>query len=163
MQIFRLEWEWDGTWMELRRESCDLDAGEREPLWSEMQISWPGSSFGVIWIEVKHKYRHLGGAEMGPGLSWGAHHETWIRWDGARMELGCNFLTWMDVGCKKSGHVLRWNMVSMEEETWCRWLQDLDGIEMHIPRPGCVWDWTWMELRWIFRTWMEMRRHLDGC
>ena len=26
-------------------------------------------------------------------------------------------------------------------------VQDLDGIEMHISRPGCVGDWTWMELR----------------
>ena len=60
-------WSWDAnpaTWTQVRG---SLFGGE-------MQISWPGSGFDVTWIEVKHKYRHLGGAEMGPGLGWGAHH-----------------------------------------------------------------------------------------
>ena len=145
-------WSWDAnpaTWMQVRRNLFG----------SEMQISWPESGFDVTWIEAKHKYRHLGVAEMGPGLSWGAHHETWIRWDGTRMELVCNFLDLDGCGMQISGHVLRWNMVCMEErrdaggtgpgwnwdahfQAWMCLRLDLDGAEMKFSATGWRWDVT---------------------
>ena len=153
-------WSWDtnpATWMQVRGNI----------LGGEMQTSWHGSGFDVTWIEVKHKYRHLGGAEMGPGLSWGAHHETWIWWDGTRMELGCNFLDLDGCGMQLSGHVLRWNVVCMDERRdagdtgpgW-RWDANLctlmevrwytDGVNTSILGFGFLWDRTWMEVRYTF-------------
>ena len=70
------------------------------------------------WVERKHKSLDLYGVEMGPGLSWDAHLETWIGWYGTRVEL-IQFASW--------------------ERTWME--------VRHILKPVWVWDDAWMELR----------------
>ena len=157
--------KWEGTWIEERRDSWDLNGGET---WHRRRWEWdvPGTRMQVRWYMDggEHKSSVLGevrwdldGAEMqfsgpGSGPGWSRDvtwmemwHEYWDlggdkMWPGWRRDtnLGtCMELdgTWMQVRCNPG------NLKG--EETWQRG-------EMKILVPACRWDVTWMQVRCKF-------------
>ena len=106
-----------------------------------------------LWacIERRHKSRDLYGVEMGPGLSWDAHLETWIVWYWTRK----GWDTLAQLGEHLDGGETRllkpeWVWDNALVELRCN-LVDLFGAEM---LPGCRRDAN-------IRTWIEMRFNSD--
>ena len=89
------------------------------------------------WVEMRHKCRDLDMVEMGPGLSWDAHLETWIGWYETGTELRYNSPV-------KEGPVWRWDT---HFETCMRLRWCLDGTKMQFGEPELSWDVTWMQAR----------------
>ena len=126
-------WRWDThleTCMHLRW--C-LDGTKRQfggPGWrwdsSKIQLRQRRNVNMGAWVERKHKSRDLDGVEMGPGLSWDAHLETWIGWYGTRMELRYNPPVEKWPGWK-------WDTI-LETCMGLRWC--LDGTKMQFGGPG---------------------------
>ena len=157
--------KWEGTWIEERRDSWDLNGGET---WHRRRWEWdvPGTRMQVRWYMDggEHKSSVLGevrwdldGGEMkfsgpGSGPGWSRDvtwmemwHEYWDlggdkMWPGWRRDtnLGtCMELdgTWMQVICNPGD--------LKGGETWQRG-------EMKILVPACRWDVTWMQVRCKF-------------
>ena len=64
-------WRWDVTWLYTRCKYQEAD-------WDNIQLKQRRNLNLGAWVEMKHKSRDLDGVEMGPGLSWDAHLQTWI-------------------------------------------------------------------------------------
>ena len=80
MQVFRLEWRWGVTWVELRRISGDMDGGETGPGCSLNVNGWTWDVYLGTWVEVRR------------GLDGSKTPRLYLLWDGTYNELGCNFL-----------------------------------------------------------------------
>ena len=156
--ISRPGWFSDRTWLEMRCNFRDLDAGKTSPRWRwDVNIE--------TWIEVRHnldgcetliwvawmEFRHnLDGCEMiiyGPGWKWDG---TWmggdiiffwsgLRWDRKRMLMRCKF--WNLAGFDTVS-VWSWDVTLMGVR--CNTM-DLHEVEMVH---GCRWDddiWIWIQ------------------
>ena len=127
MQFGGQKWSWDVTWMWARCKYQYPGSGEMQHRQRVNVNLW-------AWVEMRHKCRDLDGVEMGPGLSWDAHLETWIGWYGTRMELRYN----SPVG---KGPECRWD-THLETCMGLRWC--LDRTRMQFGGPGWSWDVTWI-------------------
>ena len=105
MQFGGPGWRWDVTWMEVK---CKY----QDPDWGKIQLRQRRDVYLTAWVESRHKSRDLDGVEMGPGLSWDAHLETWMGWYGTGMEL--SYISQVAKG--------------------------LGGGETHILKHVCIWD-----------------------
>ena len=115
------------------------------------------------WVERKHKSRDLDGVEMGPGLNWDAHIETWIGWYGTGMELRYYSPVEKWLGWRWDTHLgtsIAFNLVDLdggEMLPGCRRDANImsqievrfnwDNEETWIWEPGWCWDGTWIEVR----------------
>ena len=79
MQFCGPEWRWDITEMEVKRKCRDLYWGETWSGWRDVNL--------VVWLEMIWKSEDLVGGEMGHGLSWDTHVETWVYCNGTREDL----------------------------------------------------------------------------
>ena len=79
MQFCGSEWRWDITEMEVKRKCRDL-------YWAETRSGWGNVNLGVC-LEVRWKSWDPVGGEMGHGLSWDTHVETWVYCNGTREDL----------------------------------------------------------------------------
>ena len=157
--------KWDGTWIEVRRESWDLYSGET---WHRRRRKWSVNLGTRIQVkcyldEDEIKVSCPGWAEMGLGWSWdailGTRIRTWMetrcdlnedvtRISGPRWRWG---MYWMEVRHKfRNLDGLRWDLDAGELQSWrtdrrgdmtemkerCKsWVLDADEVE-----PGCGWD-----------------------
>ena len=82
-------WRWVATKMEVKRKYQGLNLVETRPRWrGEINLG--------AWLEVRCKSWDLAEGEMGHGLSWDCHLETWIRYNGTtyRIQLAWPGLRW---------------------------------------------------------------------
>ena len=92
-------WRWAVTKMEVKHRHQDLTLVEKRSRWRrEINLG--------AWLGVRCKSLDLAGGEMGQGLSWDSHLETWIHcnvttsriqlsWPGLRWDV-----TWIVVRCE---------------------------------------------------------------
>ena len=151
-------WRWVVTKMEVKHKYKDLNLVETWP-------RWRGDINLGAWLEVRYKSWDLAEGEMGHGLSWDSHIETWksngntskiqLSWPGLRWDV-----TWIVVGCeyrdldgRNKGEsemlifVPRWNLdgawMEVTQESW----------DLNAGDAGSGWRWdtdleTWIALRW---------------
>ena len=133
-RILGLECRWYRIWMKVRHKSWDLNCIKMGPWrgWNSIYktcmalrrhldgvvkiILWPGLGWDARWMEVRWTSWNLdfyiwcldGAGVQFWDLGWGEAHIlklAWV-WDGARMELGCNF---MDLNGDETSPKWRWN------------------------------------------------------
>ena len=127
-------WRWDVTWMEVK---CKY----QDPDWGKIQLRQRRDVYLTAWVESKHKSRDLDGVEMGPGLSWDAHLETWM----GDMGLGWSWVTFLKL--QRAWVEVRhtsWNMYAFE--MMLRWNQD--AIWWTSVKVRCYLDVGEMEISW---------------
>ena len=120
---------WDGTWMEVRCNSPDIDGGKMGPGWSWDAIPCTRMRWGGACMKVRPTPWALDRGEMGPAWSWDAIFGTWMA---VRRDLhggeACIGETWiLGPGCRSNR---TWVMVRHTS-------QDLDGDDT---RPGWMWE-----------------------
>ena len=82
-------WRWVVTKMEVKHKYQDMNLVETRPRWrGEINLG--------AWLGVMCKSWDLDEGEMGHGLSWDSHFETWIRCNGttSRIQLSWPGLRW---------------------------------------------------------------------
>ena len=130
--------------MVLRCNLVDLDGGEMVPgcrrdvnirTQNEVGFNWDKEETW-IWepgVERRHKSLDLDWVDMGPGLSWDAHLETWIGWYGTRMELIYNSAVEKGPGWKwDTNHrymLHRCHSIQLVNLTMCNWCDSNIFIE----------------------------------
>ena len=127
----------DGTWIEVRRTSGDLEGGE-------MLLSWPGWRWDAASMEGMRAYWDLYAFESSSGWRWDT---TWMEvsrkwrprggWDAALM-------TWMQVRRSINGGIRAyWDLYAFESSY------------------GWRWDTTWMEvsLKWSWEGGWSKKGH----
>ena len=139
--IFGPGWKWAGTWMEMRQEFWDLEAGEAGHgcRWS----THPETRISLIWawIELICIFLGLDGGEKVHWRSWCKNLETWMQ---MRQGLDMRRHTSWNPDGFEIGHGWNWDAIL---GTWMELRHHLGGGESQISGHGLRWDTTWIKMR----------------